>query len=67
MAMKWLREVHKRIILVNFYRKNRFSYDVLLDGEGGDNYILNTELSEHFKNYEEACEAAIKYCLENLT
>lgn len=66
MAMKWLREVHKRIILVNFHRKNRFSYDVLLDGECGDNYILYTGLSEHFKNYEEACEAAIKYCLENL-
>lgn len=66
MAMKWLRDVHKRIILVNFNRKNRFSYDILLDGECGDNYILYTALYDQFKNYEEACEAGVKYCLKNL-
>ena len=67
MAMKWLREKHGRIILVNFFRKDRFSYDILLDGECGDNYILHSGyMFEHFQTYEEAVEAAIKYSLENL-
>lgn len=67
MAMKWLREKHGIIILVSFFREDRFSYDILLDGECGDNYILHSGyMFEHFKNYEDACEVAIRYSLENL-
>ena len=64
MAMKWLREVHNIVIVitpsmfwgkynVNIYKINNeypFGFD-------GDSLI---------SSYEEACEAAIKYCLENL-
>jgi hypothetical protein len=71
MTMKWLREVHNVFIDISSrFSKNadkdvcfsysckklintyRSSYEIIEDGE--------------WLNYEEACEAAIKYCLENL-
>jgi len=71
MAMKWLREIHKLHIDIvlqqdaevdasdficmytfNVSRMNRCA------NEGGD--------CKFYKSYEEAAEAAIKYCLENL-
>lgn len=71
MAMKWLREVHKLHIAVNmgfdvdnsqyfFYVPSicRFS------NKGGE---YQTPFGEkEFGSYEQACEAAIKFCLENL-
>lgn len=76
MAMKWLREVHHLYIDVGFGNdyKGEFLYM-------GDIYDLTKDaiyakykpiieaddyLFDNPKNYEEACEAAIKYCLENL-
>lgn len=68
MAMKWLRDVHKKVINVEYI-------DFLEHGEVWSYSILDrntfhefTEKSESFTehSYEEACEAAIKYCLENL-
>ena len=76
MAMKWLREVHHLYIDVGFGNdyKGEFLYM-------GDIYDLTKEainakykpiieaddyLSDNPKTYEEACEAAIKYCLDNL-
>ena len=71
MAMKWLREVHKIEIWVH--------YDIdKTTWWGGCNpmYEENEENSNMFqsllsfdypgKTYEEACEAAINYCLEKL-
>ena len=64
MAMKWLREKHIIIIpeVETFYADGSVSsweYHIWCD----DNY----EEEQHgFSSYEEACEAAIKYCLENL-
>ena len=71
MAMKWLREVHKIEIWVH--------YDIdKTTWWGGCNpmYEEDEENSNMFqsllgfdypgKTYEEACEAALKYCLENL-
>ena len=70
MAMKWLREVHNCYICVQalittdglqgycpFYTKvgDVFMWQNVL----GDDYATT-------QTYEEACEAAIKYCLENL-
>ena len=71
MTMKWLREVHNVFIDISSrFSKNadkdvcfsysckklintyRSSYEIIEDGE--------------WLNYEEACEAAVKYCLENL-
>jgi len=63
MVMKWLREVHKVNIEIHY---NRF----------GENYkyliIYKPEVLDDIRSlgvyysYEQACEAAIKYCLENL-
>ena len=63
MAMKWLMEVHNVNIEIHY---NRF----------GENYkyliIYKPEVLDDirslgvFYSYEEACEAAINYCLENL-
>lgn len=69
MAMKWLREVHN--IAVSVYVFNR---DLPIK-ENGIRYtcdIATTKISSkegHLRltgTYEEACEAALKYCLENL-
>lgn len=69
MTMKWLREVHN--IAVSVYVFNR---DLPIK-ENGIRYtcdIATTKISSkegHLRltgTYEQACEAAIKYCLENL-
>ncbi len=71
MAMKWLREVHKlhiefvlnqdvqdeNAVIENYYHFNVSRLDRFAN-EGGD--------CKFYKFYEEACEAAIKHCLENL-
>ena len=66
MAMKWLREVYKIFIEIS----------VSIDLNGNYHYgysILNRECEYIRKgytdfnwNYEQACEAALKYCLKNL-
>ena len=65
MAMKWLREVHNISIepLVDFGNGNEYWWaaDVAYIKKNG----LIDELCG-YNSYEEACEAAIKYCLENL-
>ena len=65
MAMKWLRERHKIHIAVEI--TDCFDYYWIC-------YVLHTSKSiacdpdegDYFKTYEEACEDAIKYCLENM-
>ena len=78
MAMKWLREVHNLHIMVNCIGK--VNYDPIVQRfDGKDFEIEGVEVSttrhingkwenvrRGFKTYEESCEAAIKYCLENL-
>ena len=67
MVMKWLREVYKILILVE-YDCPVFSSDIYkmddIDEYGSAKHISPT--FANCKNYEQACEAAIKYCLENL-
>lgn len=64
-AMKWLREVHHLHIIPEISDVSRLNpqyYVVIwLTTSKRESYIL-----ELFDSYEEACEAAIKYCLENL-
>lgn len=65
MAMKWLREVHN--IAINIGWGEIFVEDyrwwcIILNQKSDE--ILRD--SEYYKTYEEACESAIKYCLENL-
>lgn len=76
MAMKWLREEK------NFHIVSGISYDTSVDADGNEvdrrtfwffeilsscsgNLIYTEEINE-YDSYEEAAEAAIKYCLENL-
>ena len=70
-AMKWLREVHKihvevvlnqdvqdeEAVIENYYHFNVSRLDRFAN-EGGD--------CKFYNSYEQACEKAIKYCLENL-
>ena len=63
MAMKWLREIYGIDIVIEISDpavKDRKYYCVIWD-KNNDSYILDL-----FNSYEEACEAAIKYSLENL-
>ena len=68
MAMKWLREIHHCVICITpltFYCGeivSKWGYCIWAD----DNTEVDEESSPRLESYEEACEAAIKYCLENL-
>ena len=74
MTMKWLREVHKLHIILDihwlyFANQNGWMYTISRILENGNEYV-DSKGDENDKNfyptYEEACEAAIKYCLKNL-
>ena len=64
MAMKWLREIHNIFIEI--------SVDEMLKDEGYQWALYYNDTKEirpysgWGDSYEQACEAAIKYCLENL-
>lgn len=60
MAMKWLREVHNIDISVTPDRKAGYSVLMFKDKR------LPFDTLDSYSTYEQACEAAIKYCLENL-
>ena len=65
--MKWLREEHKLHIVVlwdcgAYTGSNSFYYHI----DRIDNYEDKGYNKVGFDSYEQACEAAIKYCLENL-
>ena len=69
MAMKWLREVNKVLIVIDAYHADH--WEGYIDGfeisiySHASTIIVPNEIAYH-TNYEEACEAAIKYCLEKL-
>jgi len=60
MAMKWLREKHNIDISVTPDRKAGYSVLIFKDKR------LPFDTLDSYSVYEQACEAAIKYCLENL-
>ena len=64
MAMKWLREVHKiNIEIITYWTKDKsmvYGNRMVCDA------TLLKEIDVAYNSYEEACERAIKYCLENL-
>lgn len=78
MAMKWLREVHNLFIEIQCYgceydEKAHFEYSfVISEYEEIDTKncrlvgLKKRNAKSQFLFYEEAVEAAIKYCLENL-
>ena len=70
LALKWLREIHNRHISIEHsYILNK--YKIYITKYNPDNISdLNNTLyfsaDYDFSTYEEACEAALKYTLENL-
>ena len=70
MAMKWLREVHRRIISPKYNEVkdergllySMWFFDILPISKT----LPIIEYNQSYDSYEQACEAAIKYCLENL-
>ena len=63
MVMKWLRNIHGLFIHIDVIREASCWLADIQDIKGDVNiYPVKNE----FPNYEEACEAAIKYCLKNL-
>ena len=70
MAMKWLREVHHVYLNINVrvILGQWSGYDISIHTTDKDGF-LNKKIPIVLKDntsYEQACEAAIKYCLENL-
>ena len=70
-AMKWLREVHKMHVCISYTEENNWAVEI--QSYNGENYsvwkstqLLGLNLKVGFDSHEEACEAAIRYCLENL-
>lgn len=63
LAMKWLRDVHSLWCEISWEGKGLWCMEVfsLVDEE-----FVPGSIVHEIKSYEEACEAAIKYCLENL-
>lgn len=67
MVMKWLRWRNLVICVIPlafYWGKivSKWGYCIWAD----DNTEVDEESSPRLESYEEACEAAIKYCLENL-
>ena len=68
-AMKWLREVHNydiSICLDSYVEPYDNEYYIVIRRRKDRFEEISPCEQTYFKTYEEACEAAIKYCLENL-
>lgn len=74
-AMKWLREVHSQIIVPSIRVEDPISgiincYIVgiwyIPKNNGGAFCYTSPTPYNGYSSFEQACEAAIKYCLENL-
>lgn len=68
-AMKWLREVHKIHIQIWILEEKGYWFDIekILNAQYKHKSLYSTGLEDiYYDTYEQACEAAIKYCLENL-
>lgn len=72
MTMKWLRKVHHIFIDITFRFSRNADNDINFSyyAEKYENYYGYGDYCGYgdgeFNSYEEACESAIKYCLENL-
>jgi hypothetical protein len=69
MAMKWLREVHKVLIVIDAYHADHWegyidTFEISIYSHAST-IIVPNEIAHH-TDYEEAVEAALKYSLENL-
>lgn len=63
MVMKWLRDIHGLFIHIDVIREaSCWTADI----QDIKNDVAVYPVKEEFPGYEEACGAAIKYCLKNL-
>ncbi len=69
MVMKWLREVHNLHIMVDCIGAENYIPTIQFTRNSKD-IEIKSKISKiggnGFDSHEEACEAAIRYCLENL-
>ena len=61
MAMKWLRGVHHIFLSIQQHMDMSYVWYAYKDG-----FAKGCDRESHNNTYEQACEASIKYCLENL-
>jgi len=75
MVMKWLREKHNKIIVPGISLDDRTSSTInhytvgiwyIPENNGGAFCYTSPTPYNGYSSFEEACEAGIKYCLENL-
>lgn len=69
MAMKWLRNQHNLHIMVDCIGSKNYIPTIQFICNSKDIKVESDEnkiCGNGFDSFEEACEAAIKYCLENL-
>ncbi len=69
MAMKWLREVHNYVISIcldSYVEPYDNQYYIFIRRRKDKYEEVSPCEQVFFDTYEKACEAAIKYCLENL-
>jgi len=69
MAMKWLREVHNyniSICLDSYVEPYDNQYYIVIRRRKDKYEDISPCEQVYFDSYEQACEAAIRYCLENL-
>lgn len=69
MAMKWLREVHKVVIVIDAYHADHWEgyidcFEISIYSHASTMIVPN-EIAHHTE-YTDAVEAALKYSLENL-
>ena len=64
MAMKWLREIYQ--IDIQVFRHIRGKKVTFYARIEQNTHLEHQDKCNLYQSYEEACEAAIKYCLENL-
>lgn len=68
-AMKWLREAHNLNIMIDCVGSRNYIPTIQFMDNGKDITIEGKDSrigGNGFDSYEDACEAAIKYCLKNL-
>lgn len=67
LAMKWLREKYNIIIEIRLYNElYPFEFEPKIIIKNRENNYCKHKFIAVFSCYEEAVEAALKYCLENL-
>jgi hypothetical protein len=65
MTMKWLREVHNIYVEVSINEKLQFGWSIHRSVNNSLYFSANSK-DVSYTTHEQACEAAVKYCLENL-